>query len=489
MKNPRRVITCILLGAAGLGSGAIGCVSLDPAGDYQRAAGHVVDAIGDYETFDPQREAEYDRRIDEIVADGLTIEEAVQTALLNNPLLRAAYARVGMARADVAQSRLPSNPVLGFSLMFPDGGGRSNLQASIAQSIVEIWQIPIRARAAERDLDSAILRLASDAARTAIDAKSAYYRAVGADAALEIARQNRDLAQRLVDVAVSRREAGAVGELDVNLARGTLLAAELDVTQARLEAATERRRLAVLLGLTLPIESVMLLTSLDQAVQVSIDPEVVVSVALRRRLDLRAAEQAVHSASARVELEQASVFPSISLGAQIERNERLPGGSGGGDEIDAITGPSLSIELPIFDQNQARIRRARHAHAESARVHESIRRAIIQESRQAADDAVTAREIVIFYDEAMLPQTEQSLELSRATYQAGRTSLVTVLEAQQALLTARRAAVAARRTAAVTSAELERVVGAPLERMADHTHVPASTTDSDTQEQRHVQED
>lgn len=496
-----------LKGLVALGSAwsvMAGCASVNPSADYGQAGDRVRGAVGGYETYDPAREAELDRRVEEIVADGLSLEEAVQAALLNNPSLRATYASVGMARADVVQSKLLANPVLGLSLQLPEAGGRANLQASLAQSIVELWQIPVRTKAAERAMDEAILRLADEAARLAIEAKMSYCRAVGMDGALAIARENRALAEKLVDVARARQQAGAVGELDVNLARGTLLTAELDVTQARLDASTARRTLATVLGLTLSAESLILTSGLEESSVGAVKAENVVSTALASRLDLQAADRAVSAAASRVEFEYAQVFPEVSLGVMLERGERraqkgrkpiadtlkasvangaftAPDIQSRGErnletrsEIDAILGPSLSLELPIFDQNQAQIAKARYEFEQAAKTYEALRRSVVQEARQAADSASTARDVAKFYEDSLLPQVEKSLELSRATYEAGRTSLVTVLEAQQALLGARRASVAAKQSAAVTAAALERVAGRPMAGLLNPTIEPAS---------------
>lgn len=490
--NPARNRICRWIGGGFLALMASGCARVEPVHDYQRVGDATRDAVGRYETYDPAREGEIDARVVEILQDGLTVDEAVQIALINNPSLQASYLNVGMARADVVQSKLLANPVLGLSLQLPEAGGRGNLQASIAQSIVELWQIPVRSRGAERSLDEAVLVLARQAAGLAIDAKSAYWRAIGADAAHAIAVENRELAQKLVDTAVARKKAGAVGELDVNLARGTFLNADLEVKLARLAAAGERRTLAIVLGLTSDADQFILTSEMQLPTERPADREHVVETALAGRLDLQAAAKAMESAGARLELEYAKVFPEVSLGIMLERNERraqkgrklfadtlkssvangaftAPDIQSRGErnlerraEIDAIIGPSLSIELPIFDQNQAQIAKAKFEYEQAAKTYEGIRRRAVQEVRQAVDAAMTAAEIARYYDETLLPQATTNLDLSGETYQAGRTSLVTVLDSQRGLLGARRTAIAARQAAMVAAAELERAVGRPL---------------------------
>lgn len=488
----------------------IGCAQVNPQPDLHRAAGYlkeVTDVDGDF-TADQES---ISRRVEDLLRNGVTVEEAAQICVLNNPTLQAEYASVGIARADVVQSGLFANPTLAFSAQFPEGGGRSNIQASLAQNIVDLWQIPVRKRAAERSLDDAILRLARSAAQLCIDTKVSYYVAVAADQSYTIAKENKDIAQVLLDKALARQRAGVVSELDVNLNRQTVLTAQLEVQQARLDAAAARRRLGVLLGVTIPVEEIVLSTSLTEAApRLSGEPateiveggaadwvpqtnvEDLLDLAREHRLDLKAARKSAEAAAARVETEIRKILPDFNIGATLERNERraLPGRkllaatarasiANGAltapdiqsrsqrdqerrQEIDAIFGPAFSLTLPIFDQNQAQIARARFSYEQAVKQVDALERSIVQEIRQSLDQAKTAAEILRFYEGSLLPQARSNLELSRTSYEKGATSILIVLDAQRSLLTARRAAVTARQTGATSLAELERVTAQPI---------------------------
>lgn len=471
----------------------LGCAQVNPTADYGRGAEEIKAATATDAVYHPNEEAEAGRRVREILRDGLTAEDAVRVALLNNPTLQAAFYRIGTARADVVQSGLFSNPSLALSVQFPEGGGRSNLQASLAQNIVDLWQIPVRKRVAEATLTETVLSISRDGVRLAADVKAAYFAAVAADRNLAIAKENLDVTRHLLNVTRALQKAGAVGELDVNLARSPVLTAELDVRSARLGADTERRRLAILLGLTDRGTDLQLIEALPQPPDVSPPPEQMVEVALGARLDLRAARQARTAAEQRVREEYLKVFPDIELGPFLERNESraLPGRNiladtarasvaAGGltapdiqsrgqrdeerrQEINSILGPALTMTLPIFDQNQAQIAKAEYEYRQALKQLDAIERAIVQEARQSADRAETAWEIARFYEDEVVPQAQRALDLSDTSYRAGKTSIVTVLEAQRTLLAARRSAVDAMREAAEAIADLERTTGRPLD--------------------------
>ncbi len=484
--------TCYALVACLAAGSILGCSQVEPHGDYHSAARRIEEATGESVVYSPEKEAEGLARTNELLRDGLTLTEAVQVALLNNQDLQASFFRLGMSRADFVQSGLFSNPTLAFSAQFPEGGGRSNIQASLAQNIVDLWQIPIRQRIAQARLNETLLKVSQQAAQLVAETRQAYYFAIGAAQAAAIAEANLKLAEELRDSTQARQQAGTVSELDVNLALGTVLAAEVEMHVSRLEAANARRRLATLLGLTLRAEELSLVDSLPEAPELLLSDESIVSLAIASRLDLQAADNAVAAEERRVAEEYAKIFPDITIGPLLERNERraLPGRDIVADtaraslaagqltapdiqsraqrdqerrqEIDAILGPALTMTLPIFDQNQAQIAKARLSYEASIRERNALHRSIVQEARQAIDQATTASRLARFYGATILPQSQKNLDLSTTSYRAGKTSIITVLDAQRTLLATRRLAISVQQNAASALADLERIVGRPM---------------------------
>jgi cobalt-zinc-cadmium efflux system outer membrane protein len=479
-----------------------GCATVDARRDYQRTGAQVQRAVGQVPLADPEDAAIAEASATELMADGLTAEEAIKLALLNNPRARAVLLQVGMARADVVQAGLWSNPTVGFSFRFPEGGGLANFEAGLAQNIADLWMIPARSRAAERDLDRVTLEAARELVSLAIDTKIAYFDAVAAEGALVIARDNVSLTAELLRITEARLEAGTVGSIDANLAKGQALQAEVAARTARLEAASARRTLATLLGMTASAEDMRLTEPLPRPLESDLASDRYVEIALDARLDARAARDAVEAALARVEFELAKVFPNLEIGFQLERGERRAQGgrkvladtarasiangqltapevqSRGqrrlerSQQIEAILGPSLSLTLPIFDQNQAQIAKARMTYLEAKALLDRLERSIVQQTRDAADRLVTAWDVVTLYEQEVLPQAQVTLDLSQATYQAGQTTILNVIDAQRSLLEIRRGNLAALQDAAAALAELERATARPATELFGPT-VPA----------------
>lgn len=480
----------------------LGCVTVEPRPDYERAAEHITHATGQTHVYRPGDDDVAAERVRERLADGLTAETAMELCLLNNPRLQAAFFDVGMSRADVVQSGLLANPTLGLSLRLPSGGGLANIEAALAQNIADIWQIPARSRAAERALDEAILRLAREVSTTAIEAKAAYYGAVAADRRLALARENAEIARQLVDMAAARRDAGAGSEIDVNAARSEQLETELAVRTAALDAVEARQALAVVLGLTDSPTGLVLVEDLPGPPQHAITPERLQSLALAHRLDILAARAASEAALAQWDEQRLRVFPTLEIGVELERAERqrsqgrrvaaetvrasAAAGAFTLPEIersepkhtDFIIGPSIGLELPIFDQNQAQIARAEYAYEQAVRLLDALTREVTQEAWLAHERARSAWETAQFYENEVLPARQAHFDMSREAYAAGRSPWLTVMEAQRALLAARAGHVDALRRAAIALTDIERVTGQPIREVLNTGEATANPRDS-----------
>lgn len=424
------------------------CGTVNPRPDYDRTAQLITQATGQDPVYRPDDDALVKSKVDELLTDGVTAQEAVQLCLLNNPKLQAAFLNVGIARADVVQAGLFSNPTLGFSPRFPDGGGATSFEASLAQNIAELWRIPARKRAAEHNLEQAIFTLAREVSATALEAKAAYYKAVRTDREIGVIQGNLDITTQLVDLAKIREEAGVGSLVDVQLAESELLQMELALRAATIARVEARTELTKLLGLPVPPDQLQLTDPLPDPPQWAVTPEQLIALARSHRLDVQAAQQAVRAAEARVEEEKRKALRVVEIGGIRDAEDR--------------TGPLLSVEVPLFDQNQAQIAKASALAQQAGKQLEALLQELTQDTRVTYARARNAWENTRFYQQKLLPLREGSLELSREAYRYGRASFLQVLEAERKLLEARAGYLDALQNSSTALVALERITGQPV---------------------------
>ena len=120
------------------------------------------------------------------------------------------------------------------------------------------------------------------------------------------------------------------------------------------------------------------------------------------------------------------------------------------------------MTLPIFDQNQAQIGKAWYAYLRQLKEYEALLFDIAQNVRSAVDEASTAQTNAVYYRNELVPQAGRSLEFASASYTAGQTNILTLLEAQRSALEAQRGLTNTLLAACSARARLEQEVGTQL---------------------------
>lgn len=480
------------LTGAGAALLASACATVNPRADYMRTSDLIREHVGAADSYDPSMTGESGARIDELLRDGLSVDEAVSIALLNNRRFQSLFEGIGVSRADLVQSGLLSNPTLALSVRFPEGGGRSKLSAGFAQQIVDLWQIPVRKRIAEAELERTVFGVVDSALSLSATVRTDYFRLAELLRAETLAKENLALVERIVELAKARFDAGEVGQVDVNIAQSDLMNAKIEMITLARDRDLARIALARDMGLSTRQDELTLVDGALRLTEPASPNETWVELALQRRVDVQAAASVVRAAEGEVVRQCRSVLPSIVLGFEAERPERraLPGRNVLADTarasvasgrlaapsiqsraernqerrqiIDMLLGPTLDITLPLWDQNQAQIAKSKYIADQRRKEFEDQLDSIVRE----VDDAVTRRDaaerLVDFYNTQTVPHAKATVEAAHAAYAAGEEPVLVVLQAQQLLKSQQRAEVTAMRELAQASVELERAIGGRL---------------------------
>jgi outer membrane protein, heavy metal efflux system len=141
--------------------------------------------------------------------------------------------------------------------------------------------------------------------------------------------------------------------------------------------------------------------------------------------------------------------------------------------IDAKLGPTLALTLPLFDQNQAQVAKARVRVLQARKDYEARVDAVAADIARAAAAAHAATQMLAFQQSQALTQAQATVDGAERRYQAGEEGVLVLIEAQDGLVKRRRAFAGALREYAVSLASLEGAVGgrAVLSRIL---HVPTS---------------
>jgi len=353
--------------------------------------------------------------------DGLSQDEAVTLALWNNARFQSDLTSLGFARAELLEANMLSNPV--FSILFPVSP--KLLETALNIPIEALWQRPHRVAAAELDAQRLSENLIENGLGLVRDVQITYTELLLAQERIVLAAEETQLQVQINRLDQSRLRAGDISQLDMSSSYVDMLRAADTVKLLSKKAEILEQQLYSLLGITSDdITFDVVPSEISTVSPASVDE--MLKTAFVCRPDLRAAELAIEAAGERIGWEKSKVYNFIAV---------LDGDD---TEDDSFTiRPGFSVEIPIFNQNDAKIARAKAELEQAARQYDAVRQNIILQVQQAYTQYISAHEQYNLWSSDIISSLEQAVEQTRSSFEAGDVTLISVLHAQRKLIEAR----------------------------------------------------
>lgn len=354
----------------------------------------------------------------------LTLQNVVELFVQRNLELEAARYRLEWTKADQIAASLRLNPGLtvtaeNFAFTGPTPFNRLyEVAASYSQAIELGGKRELRMRVAGLTVSAAEAQFADTMRRGLAAVKRLYYDAVLARYHVEIASENRQTFEQLLQLNQVRFQEGSIPEADLIKVRLERIKFDSALRQAELNLRQTTIRLLERLG-----ES----TFARQNVSGDLDftaaspgLESVRQLALAERPDVEAAAREVDAANERLALEQARAWPDVTPFIGYKRTVR-----------DNTLLFGVNVPLRIRDRNQAGIARAETDVKTAKAQLNFVRNRALAEVEAAYEAFQTAREQVQTFRSELLGQADESRTIALAAYEEGGTDLLPLLEAQR----------------------------------------------------------
>ncbi|HEX4853567.1 efflux transporter outer membrane subunit [Arenimonas sp.] len=389
-------------------------------------------------------EAEFWRRFEDPL-----LARLVEDALRENHDLRIALARVDQARALARQSRRDLLPSVTAE------GGYSESRASADQlpgvvrsgrdgeshdvGVRAAWELDFfgrvrrSAQADRADAQAAAYDLAALQVAIAAEVAQAYFELRGRQSQLAVANDNAVNQAASLELVTARLDAGQGTEFDTARAR-----AQLESTRSRLpalqaEVAIAMHRIAVLTGRS----PETLVATLEEPLPLPVLLDPVAAGApgdlLRRRPDIAAAEARLDSATARIGVATADLFPRFTLGGLIGSQSLDAAALFGRDSETRRV--ALGVDWSFLEAGRVRARiAAAEAGADErlARYEQTVLQAL-EETENALVRYQHARAELASLREAAEAGT-RGAALARTRFEGGLVDFIDVIDAERARL-------------------------------------------------------
>jgi cobalt-zinc-cadmium efflux system outer membrane protein len=386
----------------------------------------------------------------------LTLKTALQRALAASPRLTAAERDVGIATGRRIQAGALINPELSYEQdnSFGSKSYRGTKSAETTLQISQIFEL-----FGKRDARIAVGRTGVEAAaiqRKAVrlevlsETAVAFLGVLGAQRRIRILDEQIAAIDKLTPLLQRRVDAGASSPAEIGRAEVASALVKADRERVGATLASARRELAVLMG-DASAKFSAVSGRLDDIGRPPSFRAVITAIDSNPQLMRWTAVYAQRNAE--LLLARLKPYPDVRVSAGWRHYNET------GDDAVRL---SLSVPIPVFDQNQGNILSAQESLAKTRAEHKTNRNTLIVLAGRAYDSLQGAlRELKVLRDVA-IPKSRQAADAIFEGYGQGRFTLLEVLDAQANVTQARLREQEAQQNFHIAVATIEGLIGNPF---------------------------
>ncbi|HWU34053.1 MAG TPA: TolC family protein [Methylovorus sp.] len=384
-----------------------GCATFSRDGGFDQVAATVKAKTGQdirWVKSEGERHA-LDAHIAQQLQQPLTVDDAVQIALLNNRGLQASYAELRISEADLVQAgRLP-NPR--FSMLRASRDGEYKIEQALTFNIFSLVTMPKATDIERRRFEQTQRQVSLEVLRLASTTRKAYFTALAAAQSERYMQQVLRAAETSATLAQRMKRAGNWSTLDEAREQGFYADATLGAARAQQASLQAREQLARLMGLehaqySLPERMPDLPVELQAAANLE-------QTAMQQRMDLQMMKLQTEALAGQLGLTRTTRFINVlELGpARVLEGRRSD---------PYKNGVEISLEIPLFDGGGARVARAEATYMQAVN---QLAQAAVEarsEVRESYGRYHSSYDIARHYRDSVVPLRQKIAEENQLRY-------------------------------------------------------------------------
>lgn len=339
--------------------------------------------------------------------EGLTIDATIRNAVLAEPVLYANFEEIGVAKADLVQAGFFKNPSVDLLFQGPRSCNPANSAAYVdltaSMNISDFWQIPLKKKVARAELEIKTVATLNNIIETTADARLSYYTYLYELQQLTVVERILNAIKEMRSSAEQRYETGYISNYDLFVADAAIAEWEIKKRDREMSLYNATIDLRNTVGLELNGVLVPLKQGWEALLQPLPDPNPLFTYAERSNPELQIARLKIAQANAEIELVRSKVIDNVTFGMELTRDTAR----------EFYIGPIISMDLPVFDQQQAQLERAhrleKKAHRQLADKLADYSGDIFQLHRTMS----TLQKNIETYQHHVIPATRKSLDYAQ----------------------------------------------------------------------------
>ena len=348
-----RLAFCALVGPLFAGCAAF---SADGGfGSIEKTATERIDKKLIWQRNDADRDATK-KQVTELLKKPLSIDDAVQIALLNNRGLQASFSELGIAEADLVDAGRIPNPH--FTMSRTSRGDEYGIEQTLTFNLLSILTIPIKSQMQAQRFEQVQRTLSMEVLQMASETRKAYILAVAAEENVRYMDQVKTVAESSAELARRMASVGNFNKLQQAREQAFYADGALNHARATQGRVRTREKLTRLLGLWGTDIQFQLPARLPNLPDTPDDLPNVEQIAMAQRLDVQAMKLRSESLAKNLGLSKATRFINV---LEIGPTRVLEGARSDPYK----KGFEVSLELPLFDWGAAKVAKAEALYMQS----------------------------------------------------------------------------------------------------------------------------
>ncbi len=363
-------------------------------------------------------------------AEYLTLDDAVEIAMNNNPLIKSKKHNIGIYAGRVKQAGLLPNPEIEFFTQETPtnniGFDQSQNSVALLQKLETGGKRKLRVKAAEKEKKVIEMDLQTTIADITAKVKKSFFNVLTKQEELKFAEETLEIAKSLMSISSQRFEIGDIARIDVLKAEIELSNAKMRVQNAERKYLNSAKMLQTVMGV--PDIDLNNLFPISTADTPSLNLDNLNNLLLNNHPALKARKKVVDLSVIKITEAKRMAIPDINATIGYKRLSAT--------DINTIQA-GIAFPLPIFNRNQGKIIEARALSHKAKDDVEVVRNQLLLQLSNAFSLYTSTREQVRFFTNTIIPQAEESLKIARQGYKQGEFDYLEVLDAQRTLANTR----------------------------------------------------
>jgi outer membrane protein, heavy metal efflux system len=387
-----------------------------------------------------------------IASPNFTLQDLIDIAKRENPILDVLKAKEDAARSSVVTAESYLNPEIEFGTgpsRFRTPNSTANQRRNYGVTISQPLEFP-NVRGAKKAVAESRVNYASSVTEAtminlSLQIKKAFYDVLQNEAVLKIAEGDRDALKNIREKVALRVEVGEAPRYELIKADTELVAAQRDADAALLRISESKFYLRGLVSKSLT-DSFSLVGSLPPS-DINLNADLLKNE-ITKSPKLKLIKASADIAENRLRLEEKLINPGLTLNTGVDQDPEITSYRFG-----------ISIPIPIWNRRQGQIGEAAAGYRELQAQYTDQELALRRDIESAFQRYLIAQQQVKTFESGLLEQAESVLKVAESAYRYGERGILEYLDAQRTFRLVRKDYLASKYDYVIAILEIEQLLG------------------------------